>query len=89
MHVLAPSTKEAARLLATYTARRTPNNGGEQEVWSNFHTVVHELPLGMNAHKGLSMQRAQWRWVSALHHMRGMGVDRIPAGVRVGDADAG
>ena len=87
VHVLTPSAEAAARLFATYAERKQANNGGEQEVWSNFHGTIHELPLGYNAHHGLSMPADDWRLVSALHHMRGLSINRIPAGTCVGDCE--
>jgi hypothetical protein len=84
VHVLRPSAVDAERLLRTYSIRQTPNNGGEQEVWSNFHKSIYELPLGVNAHQGLSMAPNDWKWTSALHHMRGITINRIPPTVTVG-----
>jgi hypothetical protein len=82
VHVLSPSTKEAERLLRTYAVRGAQNNGGEQEVWANFHRRIYELPIGFNAHHGLSMTDAQWSRVSVVHAISGHSVNRLPSFLR-------
>ena len=83
VHVLSPSAAAAAQLLGTYTFRGgVHNNAGEQEVWSNFHRTVHELPLGLNAHHGLEMPEDAWRRVSIVHAISGHRVNRLPDWLR-------
>ena len=82
VHVLSPSHAEASRLLGSYFQRKTPNNGGEQEVWANFHWRIYELPLGYNAHRGLEMDSAAWHKVHVLHMISGYAVNRLPDWLR-------
>lgn len=82
VHVLSPSQSTAGRLLATYTERKLKNNGGEQEVWANFHEHVYELPIGYNAHRGLEMSQAEWRLVHVVHAISGYSVVRLPPFLR-------
>ena len=74
-----PSAADAARLYATYTTRGAQNNGGEQEVWANFHQSIHELPIGFNAHHGLKMADDEWRRVHVVHAISGHQINRLPA----------
>jgi hypothetical protein len=76
--VLTPSRRAAARLFATYATRGATDNGGEQEVWANFHGRIHELPLGYNAHHGLEMAESAWRHVHTVHAISGHQVVRLP-----------
>ena len=79
VHVLTPSKEEADRLVQSYQVRgKLHNNGGEQEVWANFHKKIHELPIGYNAHHGLEMPRSEWDQVHVIHAVSGHGVNRLP-----------
>ena len=86
VHVLAPSQEQAARLVRTYTTRRSANNGGEQEAWANFHEAVNEavneLPIGFNAHRGLQMDDEDWRRVHVVHAISGSSTNRMPTFLR-------
>ena len=82
VHVVSPSTADAAALYESYQTRKRRNNGGEQEVWANFHKRAYELPIGYNAHRGMVMSDAEWRDVHIVHMISGYATNRMPDFVR-------
>ena len=78
VHVLTPSARAAAELFGSFTTRKKANNGGEQEVWANFHHRIHELPVAYNTHRGLTLNESDWRRVYVLHMVSGYSTNRMP-----------
>ena len=73
---MSSTTRDDAR------SRQLRNNGGEQEVWANFHSRVYELPVSYNAHRGMEMNDSEWRDVHIVHMISGYSINRMPSFVQ-------